>query len=750
MMNAKHWIKAPRDMGGAAVEFRRHFKTAKKVASATINVTAMGVYTLYLNGKRLLDNGVLTPGFTGYKNHIQYQTYDVTAALRAENDLTIAVAPGWAVGNMGYQHKVKNFCDEVAVIGEMTIRYADGTKSVINTGSTFDVYTSPVVYSDIYMGETIDLCHKPTYIGKAQHKEITSRLVPQVGELILEQERIAAAELIIAPNGERVIDFGQNMTGYVEFRVKGKRGEKIRISFGEVLDRDGNFYNANYRSSRNEVEYILDGKARVLKPEFSFQGFRYIRIDEYPNIDINLADITAIVVHSELRRTGTFVCGNERVNQLYRNTVWGQKSNYLDIPTDCPQRDERLGWTGDTQVFSRTAALNFDVRRFMDKWLLDMRAEQEADGAVHGVCPSPFLDGTYNTRGSAAWGDSACVVPWQMYMAYGDKKILSENFEMMKKWVGYMHGFGREEFLWLGGNHYGDWLAMDAGGDYYHGATSYDLIASAYFAYSTSLVIKAGEALGENVDEYRALYKNVCDAFRAYFTNDGVPKDEVEMTFQKPGTDYGDIFPNHPNTQTSLVLMLAFGLCRDEERPMLADMLCDLIEKNDGCMATGFVGTPLLLHALSENGKTEMAYKLLMQSKSPSWLYSVDHGATTIWEHWNSIKEDGSFWSTDMNSFNHYSYGAVCDWLYGVACGVTPTAPGYAAVRIAPQPSRVLGHAQCALDTPVGKIESAWYYRDDMLRIECATPAGVPTEIVLPDGTTKNVNGGKYVFTLKA
>ncbi len=456
-MNAKHWIKAPRDMGGSAVEFRRHFKTTKKIATATINVTAMGVYALYLNGKRLLDNGVLTPGFTGYKNHVQYQTYDVSAALRAENDLTIAVAPGWAVGNMGYQGKDKNFYDAVAVIGELVIRYTDGTKAVVNTGSTFDVYTSPVIYSDIYMGETLDLCHRPQYVGKAVHAEVSSRLVPQVGELIREQERIAAAELIVTPKGERVIDFGQNMTGYVEFSVKAKRGERIRLSFGEVLDRDGNFYNANYRTSRNDVVYILDGRKNVLKPTFSFQGFRYIRLDEYPDIDVNLADITAIVVHSELRRTGTFTCGNERVNQLYRNTVWGQKANYLDIPTDCPQRDERLGWTGDTQVFSRTAALNFDVRRFMDKWLLDLRAEQDADGAVHGVCPSPFLDGTYNTRVSAAWGDSACIVPWQMYMAYGDKKILAENFDMMKRWVDYIHNFGKEEFLWIGGNHYGDW-----------------------------------------------------------------------------------------------------------------------------------------------------------------------------------------------------------------------------------------------------------------------------------------------------
>ena len=750
-MNAKHWITAPRDMGGEAVEFRRAFVLDGKVARAEISVTSMGNYALYLGGKRLLENGVLTPGFTGYKNHVQYQTYDVTRALKKSNKLTIAVAPGWAVGNMGYQHKMRNFSDVVCVNAELVVHYADGRVMRLHTDTSFDVYTSPVRYSDIYMGETIDFTYRSRFVGKAVKYDVKTSMVPQVGELILEQERLAAAKLIVTPKGERVLDFGQNMTGYVEFRVKGKRGERVRFSYGEVLDRDGNFYNDNYRSVKSAVvAYVLDGCERTVKPEFTFQGFRYVRIDEFPAGEIDLADFTAVAVYSNIRRTGEFVCGNERVNQLYRNTLWGQRSNYLDVPTDCPQRDERLGWTGDTQVFCRTAARNFDVRRFFAKWLMDLRAEQEADGAVRGVVPSPFLDGSYNTRISAAWGDAACVVPWELYMAYGDKQILADNFEMMKRWVGYQHATGAEEFLWLGGNHYGDWLAMDAGGDFYHGATSYDLIATAYFAYSTSLVIKAGEVLGENVDEYRALLANVRAAFRRYFTDNGVPKADVPMTYYKQGYDYGDILPCHANTQTAMVLMLSFDLCEENEREMLVETLVKLIRENGDCMATGFVGTPLLLYALSNNGRADVAYELLLQGKAPSWLYAVDHGATTIWEHWNSQKEDGSFWSTDMNSFNHYAYGAVCDWLYGVTCGIQPTEAGYRRVKLAPIPSRALGFAESSIDTASGKIASRWYYRDDTLRVEFDIPAGVTADIILPNGVQKTVLGGNYVFTLEA
>ena len=641
-MNTKHWITSPIEMNGASAEFRRELELGKKVASAEICVSARGVYALYVNGTRLTDHGILTPGFTSYLNHTQYQRYDITALLKQKNRISIVGAPGWAVGYIGYRGQKNNFMRCVCVIAEVKVTFEDGSIKRIRTGKDWDVYTHPVVYSDIYMGETVDLNHRPKHLGKATPIEVAGKLVEQIGAPIMEQDRLSPASLIITPKGERVIDFGQNMTGYVEFKITGKKGERIRLSFGEVLDKDGNFYNENYRKSKNDVIYILNGKPQTLKPSFTFQGFRYVRLDEFPEGEIDLNAITAIAVYSDIKRTGYFKCGNDKINQLYSNAIWGQKSNYLDIPTDCPQRDERLGWTGDTQVFCRTAAINFNVARFFDKWLMDVRAEQEADGAVRGVVPSPFKNG-YNTRISAAWGDCATVVPWEIYMAYGDKRVLAENFELMRRWVEYIHGVGPEEFLWLGGNHYGDWLAMDAGGDYYHGATSYDLIASAYFAYSTSLLIKAGRVLGKDMSKYETLYQNIKKAFRAYFTDNGVPKAEVPMTYAKPGTDYGSILPTSARTQTALVMMLHLELCEPEEKPMLTQMLCDLIKQNGGCMATGFVGTPMILHALSENGRTDVAYSLLLQEKNPSWLFSVNHGATTIWEHWNSVKEDGSF-----------------------------------------------------------------------------------------------------------
>lgn len=750
-MNKNCWIQSPVNLDGAAMEFRKEFAVEKKVVSATVKATAMGVYALYLNGARLLENGVLTPGFTGYKNQIQYQTYDVTKSLRKKNKIVLAGAPGWAVGHIGYQDGKNYFADHISVIAEISIRYEDGTKETFYTDKTWDVYTSPVEYSDIYMGETLNLCHRAKFLGKALSSQVSTKLIPQVGEIIAEQDRVSPARLIVTPKGERVIDFAQNMTGYVEFKVSGKRGERIRLSFGEVLDKDGNFYNANYRKSKNDVIYVLDGKERTVKPTFTFQGFRYIRLDEFPEGEVDLEKITAIAVHSDIKRTGYFKCGNDKINQLYSNAVWGQKSNYLDIPTDCPQRDERLGWTGDTQVFCRTAAINYNVKRFFDKWLMDVRSEQKPSGAVLGVVPTPYVVGDYDTRTSAAWGDCATIVPWELYMAYGDKKILADNFDLMRRWVEYMHGVGDEEFLWLGGNHYGDWLAMDAGGDYYHGATSYDLIATAFFARSTEILIKSGKILGKDMSEYEALYKNILKRFREYFTDNGVPKAEVPMTYRKRNWDYGTILPISARTQTALVLMLHFHLCPEEERPMLTEMLCDLIEKNDGLMATGFVGTPYLLHALSENGKCETAYKLLLQEKNPSWLFSVNHGATTIWEHWNSVKEDGTFWSTDMNSFNHYAYGSVFDWVFGVACGIKPIEAGYRSVRLAPVPSRALGgFAQYAIDTVQGRIVSKWFYHEDTVRFEFDIPSHVEAEIELPDGTCRKVVGGKHVFTIKA
>ena len=450
-----------------------------------------------------------------------------------------------------------------------------------------------------------------------------------------------------------------------------------------------------------------------------------------------------------MERTGRFVCGNDRINQLYHNIIWGQKGNYLDIPTDCPQRDERLGWTGDAQVFCRTAATNFDVRKFFKKWLGDLRLEQYENGAIAGVCPEKMGNG-YRTRISAGWGDVATIVPWTLYEVYGDESFLSENFEMMKKWVGYMRSTGPEEYLWLTGYHYGDWLAMDAGEDSYVGATSVDLIATAFYAYSTSLVIKAGKVIGEDVSEYEELYANVVKRFREYFMENGMPREELPFTEIIPAGKTSVVDRLRKGvTQTAITLILCFELCLPEEREALTEKLCELIKDYGNRMSCGFLGAPYLLHTLSECGEHDVAYTLFFQNQNPSWLYSVDHGATTIWEHWNGIKEDGSFWSTAMNSFNHYAYGSVAEWMYGTVAGIKQTDVGYKSIRLAPVPDKRLGFVRCAIESVSGRIESHWYYTSDKIIFEFTVPAGVTADIVLPNGYTETVGGGSYSYSVK-
>ena len=741
-MNKKaKWISSPIDPASSVVRFEKKFTPKKAIKKAIVHASAMGVYTFSINGERV-GKGVLAPGWTSYLHRTQYQTYDVTSLLRTQNDLSFGVGSGWAVGELinTYHH----FAKQTSLIASMTVTYTDGSKEVLLTDESWDVYTTEVLFAEIYHGETVDKTAPISYIGKAILSDVKTKLIPQEGEWITEHERLAPVALIHTPNGETVLDFGQNMTGYVEVTIQGPRGGQILFDHAEVLDKDGNFYNANYRTARNEMTYILSGDVDVFKPAYSFQGFRYIRLKSFPLSEISLDAFRAMVVHSEIKRTGSFLCGNEKINQLYHNIIWGQKSNYLDIPTDCPQRNERLGWTGDTQVFCRTAAINFDVEKFLTKWMGDLAAEQKADGAVGGVVPESPV--TRPMRISAAWADAACIVPWEIYLAYGNKKTLAKQFSTMQRWVEYMHHAGTEEFLWLCGQHYGDWLAMDAGGDSYVGATANDLIASAFFAYSTELLIKAGEALGKDMTDYRALYQNVRRAFREYFMENGMPKEEFPYTEILSGGRAPIDTVRRGVTQTALALILHFNLCNDDERPALAAKLVELIKQNGMLMATGFVGTPYLLHALSENGYTDIAYTLLFQEKSPSWLYSVTHGATTMWEHWNSLKEDGSFWSTDMNSFNHYAYGAVFDWIFGVSCGIKPVSPAYREVSIEPHPDKRLGFADTSIDSRSGKIRSYWYYKGDDVYYEFDVPTGVTAHIALPSGYCTTLTAGSYRF----
>ena len=736
-----YWIKSPVDVNGGAITFSKTISLNKEIVSAVLEASAMGLYEALLDGKKIGDR-VLTPGFTSYHTRIQYQSYDVSGMLKDGSILELDLADGWAVGHFGFVGKKNLYADHPSAYAHLQIVYLDGSEEHIYTDESWDAYTHEVTFASIYDGETVDKTHLPTHLGKAVSEEASYNLVADCGEPIVEHE-ILYPTFLVTPKGERVLDFHQNMTGYVSLDIKGKRGDRVCFSCAEVLDKDGNFYNDNYRMAQNRVTYILSGEQDHFKPRFSFQGFRYIRLDEYPFEAVDVDGFRAIVVHSAMKRIGRFSCGNAKINQLYHNLIWGQKSNYLDIPTDCPQRDERLGWTGDAQVFCRAAALNYDVRKFFDKWLADLRLEQREDGAIFGTCPETNgMHRREHSRISAGWGDAATIIPWTLYQIYGDKQILADNFDMMCRWVDYMHADGPEEYLWLGAPHFGDWLAMDAGGDTYEGATSKNFIGSAFYAYSAKLVVMAGEILGRDVTAYRELAQKVLAAFREKYMKDGMA---VMATDPEGSRDT----VRSAQTQTGISLILQFGLCTEAEREPLAKRLEELIGEFGGRMCTGFIGTPYLLHALSSNGRADVAYQLLFNEDNPSWLYSVNHGATTIWEHWNGIKEDGSFWSTDMNSFNHYAYGAVGDWLYGVAAGIQPTKAGFEEITLAPVPDRRMGYVDCALDTLRGRVESHWYYRDGALHFEFSIPRGVTANVILPNGAEHRVSGGIYHYTVK-
>ena len=517
-----------------------------------------------------------------------------------------------------------------------------------------------------------------------------------------------------------MIDFGQNMTGYVEFKIRGKAGDTVKIDCAEILDKDGNFYNANYRSAKSLIEYTLKDGEQTYKPLYTFFGFRYIRLFGWTE-EINPKNFTAIVVHSDIKRTGYFKCGHPKVNKLYENVIWGQRGNFLDVPTDCPQRDERLGWTGDAQVFCRTAFLNFDCEKFFKKWLRDLALAQYDDGGVPRVIPN--VSKPEHRRHSSAWGDAATVCPYELYMAYGDKEFLSEMFATMKKWVGYIEK-NSENYIWDTGFHYGDWLALDTT-EHMKGLTEHPLIATAFFYHSTELVIKAGKILGEDVSYFEERLPKIKSAFAGEFIKDG------SLT---------------SDTQTAHVLALHFGLAPTELREKLSARLINLIEERGDTLTTGFVGTPYLLDTLTEIGRVDKAYTLLLQEKFPSWLYSVNMGATTIWEHWDGINENGDIWSDKMNSFNHYAYGSVAAWIYRTVTGIKydENSPAYKHFFIEPVTDARLGSAKAKLTTRYGDIISEWNYESDgSVRYSFTVPENTTATLILGE-KTEILTPGKY------
>jgi alpha-L-rhamnosidase len=710
--------------------FRKEFTTTKSIKSARVYVSSLGLYQLFLNGKKV-SSDLFTPGWTSYKNRIQYQTYDVTSMVQPKNSMGAVVGDGWYRGNIGWVSQNGYYGSKLALLAQLQINYTDGTTEMIGTDQSWKVSTGPIIESDIYNGETYDARKELTgWSGTGFDDSKWSKVViidqskkiliaPQ-GVPVKAIEEIKPIKLITTPKGETVFDMGQNMVGWVRLKVQGKKGDQVTLKFAEVLDKTGNFYTDNLRSAKCTDNFILNGSGpEVFEPHFTFHGFRFVKIEGL-SLQASLDQITGVVIHSDMTPTGSFTCSDPMINQLQHNIQWGQKGNFLDVPTDCPQRDERLGWTGDAQVFSMTAAYNFNVAPFYTKWLRDVAADQLPNGRVPHVIP----DVLKGEGGSTAWADVSIIVPWTTYLVYGDQRILEIQYPSMKGWVDYMTSRAGEDFLWTGDYHFGDWLAFATTNSDYPGATTEkDLIATAYYSYSSGLLAKIAGIIGQNEDakKYALLSENIKKAFQKEFV-----------------TPAGRLVSH---TQTAYSLALAFNLLPEILIPKAAEYLANDVKKF-GHLTTGFVGTPLLCKTLSANGYQDLAFMLLNRKEYPSWLYPVTQGATTIWERWDGQKPDGSFQDVGMNSFNHYAYGAIGEWLYRYVAGmdIDPEIPGYKHILFEPHPGGGLTNADAEFTSLYGKVKSAWKIDGNELVYEITVPVNTTATVTLPAAKSDQVS----------
>ena len=703
--------------------FEKTFAIDKKVKKARLYATAHGVYEVTLNGQTVGDYR-MAPGWTSYHHRLQYQIYDVAEMLAAENEIAITVGNGWYKGILGFTCEPDHYGDRVGAFAELHITYADGSKEVVCTNDSWNVRTGKIRYSEIYMGETIDTNEPEIRTRKAVRQKFDKKvLTAQENEPVRITERISAKELIVTPKGEKLIDFGQNLTGVVEVKVKGKKGQKIVIRHAETLDKNGNFYPETLRQAKSVDTYICNGEEQTFLPHFTFHGFRYICVEGME--EISLDQFTACAMHSDMEKTGTFTCLNKKVNQLQSNISWSLRDNFLDIPTDCPQRDERLGWTGDAQVFSWTAAYNRNTALFFAKWMRDMSAESSLELGVPHVVPD--ILGQYS---ASAWSDAAVIIPWVVYQTYGDERILEENWKCMHEWVDYITNHCKENGLWQSGFQYGDWLALDKEESADRtGATDKYMIANAYYIYVTDIVKKIADVLGkkEEAKKYHELYKRTLESFRQeYYTSTGRIVSE---------------------TQTGAILSLYFNLARKKDRKRIISTLVTNIENHKDHLSTGFVGTPYICHTLSENGAHEKATALFMKEDYPSWLYAVNKGATTIWERWNSILPDGSFDESGMNSLNHYAYGSIGDWMYRKVAGISQVEPGYKKFKIEPMFVKGIGTVCGEFESVYGKIVSCVSCKNGKINVHIEVPANTKAVVLLPEkDKEQEIGSGIYDF----
>ena len=663
------WISSPLIEKSTALRpvpcMRTVFSLEKKVVKARLYATARGLYIPYING-RALDDTLFNPGCTNYDARILYQTYDITSSLvEGENVLGATLSTGWYAGNYGYEGLWNIYGDTMALLAQLQLTYADGTEETIISDEHWKTAIGPIDFSDLYYGERYDARKElsgwssPGFDDslwtevQVEHYSY-AHILAHDGEPVRRVMEIAPKELITTPAGETVINMGQNFVGWLRVTLSGKPGDVFSCDFAEVLDKDGNFYTTNLRITGMKDTYICKGEGtEIFEPSFTFHGFQYVRILEAPG-EIQLSDITGIVVHTDMEQTGTFSCSDPMVTQLQKNIEWGQRGNFLDIPTDCPQRDERLGWMGDAQVFIKTGTFNFNVAPFFRKWLHDVVTEQREDGNLPVVIPNVLRGQNHPPFGSAAWGDASVICPWTLYHAYGDLRLLEETYPMMVQWNSYVTS-KTIDHMWKHDFHFGDWLALDQPIDSpsCFGGTDKEQVATAFYAYTTTLLEQIAKILGKPEDEEK--YRKQKRAIQEAFYNEFVTRSG------RVGS----------NTQTAYVHALMFDLLPEEERAGAAARLVDDIAHRGFHITTGFTGAPYIMHVLSRFGYTSVAYKLLLQKEFPSWLYPVTKGATTIWERWDGIKPDGSFQTPGMNSFNHYAYGAVGDWMYPNILGFT-------------------------------------------------------------------------------
>ena len=715
---------------------RRSFHADSGIVAARLYATSLGLYELWLNGQRVGD-AVLTPGWTSYDHRVQYQTYDVTHLLRAgDNILGAMLGDGWYRGYLGHKGHRAVYGSRLALLLQLRLTYADGRVETIGSDESWRASDGPIRMSDLYMGETYDARLEKPHWGEASYDDSQWQgvrllahpkaiVVAQDGPFVRRQEEIRPERILHSPKGETILDFGQNMVGWVRMQGRGPAGATVTLRHAEVLDQQGNLYTDNLRTAEQITRYTFKGLIEtdeLFEPHFSFQGFRYVAVEGFPG-QVTLDSFTGVVLYSDMPQTGAFECSDPLINQLQHNIVWGQKGNFVDVPTDCPQRDERLGWTGDTQVFIRTACFNMNVAAFMTKWLRDLSAEQQPDGSVPFVVPDALAKikaaepDTPHRSGAAAWGDAAVICPWTIYLCYGDTRLLEQQYASMAGWVDYMHSRAGQDTIWRQDFQFGDWLD-------YRGAdarwpapvTNLELVATAFFAHSAQLLARAAGALGKLNDAQR--YSDLADRVKAAFNDE----------FVTPSGRIG------PNTQTAYALALHFDLLPEPLRAAAAGRLAEEIRQVDYHLTTGFVGTPYVCHVLSRYGYTDVAYALLHQESYPSWLYPVKQGATTIWERWDGIKPDGSFQDAAMNSFNHYAYGAIGDWLYRVVAGIEldPAAPGYKRIHFQPQPGGHLTYASASLESMLGRIESRWTLEGDDLHLTVTIPANAEGVVHLP------------------